>query len=126
MPQEWKYFKPEEVEGLDEKFVAKLEQIRELVGFPLVITSGLRSPEKNQSVLGSVPDSAHLKGLAVDLRVSNSHEVSLLSDAAKTVGITRRGIYVNGAFEPIHVHLDVDPDKVSDVVFIRQELSRAA
>ena len=123
MPPEYKYFKPEEVEGLNEEFCAKLDQARHLAGIPFKITSGLRTLEKNQSIVGAVPDSAHLKGLAVDLAVSNSHEVSVIIDAAKAVGITRRGIYVNKAFEPVHVHLDLDPEKVTDVVFIKQEAS---
>lgn len=121
MPPEYKYFKPEEVEGLNEEFVAKLDQARHLAGIPFVIASGLRTPEKNQSVVGAVPNSAHLKGLAVDLAASNSHDVSLIVHAAKTVGITRIGIYVNRDFEPVHIHLDVDPDKVTEVIFVKQE-----
>ena len=121
MPPEYKYFTAEEVEGLNEEFVAKLDQARHLAGFPFIITSGLRTPEKNYSVIGAVPDSAHLKGLAVDLKVENSHEVSLIVDAVKSVGITRRGIYVDSENFPTHVHIDVDPDKVSDVIWIKRE-----
>lgn len=119
----WTYFTDTEVEGLNEEFVAKLDMARKIAGIPFVITSGLRTPEKNQSVIGAVPDSAHLKGLAVDLRVENSHEVALIMDAAKAAGIMRRGIYVNKAFEPIHVHLDIDAEKVDEVIFIKQEAS---
>lgn len=121
MPHEWKYFTPEEVLNLDEEFVAKLDQARHLAGFPFVITSGFRTPEKNQSVVGAVADSSHLKGLAVDLLVANSHEVYLIVTSSIAVGIKRIGIYVNKAFEPIHVHLDMDPDKVAEVIFIKQE-----
>lgn len=123
MPPVYKYFTPEEVEGLNEEFVAKLDQARHLAGFPFVITSGFRTPEKNQSIVGSVPDSAHLKGLAVDLKVENYHEVSLICDAAKTVGITRRIIYVDKDFQPVHMHIDVDPDKVAEVISVRPEAS---
>lgn len=121
MPPEYRYFKPEEVENLNEEFVAKLDQARHIAGIPFIITSGFRTPEKNESIVGSVPDSAHLKGLAVDLRVSNSHEVSLIVDAAKAVGITRRGIYFDRFFNPVHVHLDVDPEKVDQVIYVKQE-----
>jgi zinc D-Ala-D-Ala carboxypeptidase len=129
MPPVYTYFKPEEVIGLEPDFVAKLDMARaktveldpEKRGVPFIITSGLRTPEKNQSVIGSVPDSAHLKGLAVDLQVHNSHEVSLILDACKLVGITRRGIYVDKSFQPIHVHIDMDSDKPDQVVFIKQE-----
>lgn len=121
MPHEWKYFTTEEVEGLDEEFVAKLDQARHLAGFPFVITSGFRTLEKNQSIIGAVPDSSHLKGLAVDLKVENSHEVSLIVDACKAVGITRRGIYVDSENFPTHVHIDMDPEKVTEVIWIKRE-----
>ncbi len=121
MPHVWRYFKPEEVEGLDEEFVAKLDQVRHIIGFPLVITSGRRTPEKNQSIVGAVADSAHLTGLAVDVSVNSARQVSLICDAAKAVGITRRGIYVDKTFKPIHLHLDVDITKPQDVIFVKQE-----
>jgi len=123
----WTYFTDEEVANLDTEFVAKLDQARHIAGIPFVITSGFRSPEKNESILGAgaVADSAHLKGLAVDLRVENSHEVALILDAVKTVGITRRGVYVNQDFQPVHVHVDLDPEKPDEVIFIRQEGAKA-
>jgi len=121
MPPEYKYFTPEEVEGLNEEFVAKLDKARHIAGFPFVITSDFRSPEKNQSIIGAVPDSSHLKGLAVDLRVENNHEVSLIVDSAKAVGITRRGIYVDQNDVPTHVHIDADPDKVQDTIWVKRE-----
>ncbi len=121
MPPEHKYFTAEEVVGLDQEFVTKLDKARDIAGFPFVITSGFRTPEKNQSIIGSVPDSSHLKGLAVDLAVANDHEVSLIVDAAKAVGITRRGIYINSDGVPTHVHIDIDPDKVSEVIWIKGE-----
>ncbi len=121
MPPEYKYFKTEEVEGLNEEFVAKLDQARHLAGFPFVITSGFRTPETNQSIVGAVSDSSHLKGLAVDLKVENDHEVSLIVGSCRMNGITRFGIYVDGNDVPTHVHVDVDPDKVPEVIWIRKE-----
>jgi len=121
MPHEWTYFKPEEVEGLDEEFVAKLDQARHIAGIPFKITSGLRTLETNKSIIGASPDSSHLQGLAVDLLVENDHEVSLIVDAAKAVGITRRGIYVDAKNVPTHVHLDVATDRVSEVIWIKRE-----
>src|ERR1051326_5720735 len=119
MPPEFKYFTPEEVVGLDQEFVAKLDQARNIAGFPFIIASGFRTPEKNQSIIGAVPDSSHLKGLAVDLGVENDHEVYLIIWSGTQVGITRFGIYINSDGVPTHVHLDVDPDKVPAVVWIK-------
>lgn len=117
----WLYFKQEEVEGLNEDFVTQLDMLRAKVGFPIVITSGFRTPEKNKSLPNAVSDSAHLKGVAVDVRSLNSHEVWLIVYAAKTVGINRVGIYVDKDFNPVHIHMDVDPEKVQEVIFIKME-----
>lgn len=124
-----KYFKPEEVEGLDESFAKKLDEARARTieidtakrGVSFVITSGLRTLETNQSVIGAVPDSAHLQGLAVDLRVSNSHEVYLIVAASIAVGINRIGVYTDANNVPIHIHLDAATDRVSEVLFIKRE-----
>lgn len=45
-----------------------LEQVRELLGKPLLIDSAFRSPEVNHAV-GSSSISQHLKGCAADFRV---------------------------------------------------------
>lgn len=117
----WLFFTDDEVRGLQDEFIRKLDQARGLAGIPFTITSGLRTPAENQSVVGAVSDSSHLKGLAVDLRVRTSREAALIVDAAKAVGITRRGIYVDSYWNPRHIHLDTDPDKITEVLFVKQE-----
>lgn len=117
----WKFFSDSEVEGLKDEFVTKLEKAREIAGIPFIITSGFRTPEKNKSVIGSVSDSSHLKGLAVDLRVRSSREAALIIDAAKAADIDRRGIYVDSYWNPRHIHLDVDKEKIENVLFIKRE-----
>ncbi|CAK9888356.1 MULTISPECIES: D-Ala-D-Ala carboxypeptidase family metallohydrolase [Pseudomonas] len=47
---------------------ATLEQVRELVGAPVLVSSGFRSMELNEEIGGS-PGSAHTEGLAVDFNV---------------------------------------------------------
>lgn len=46
-----------------------LEQVRALVGKPLTISSGYRSPALNMAV-GGAKDSAHVLGLAADINVA--------------------------------------------------------
>jgi len=88
----YKYFSDNEVRGLQDAFVKKLDVARGLAGIPFVITSGFRTLAQNESIIGAVPDSSHLKGLAVDLRVRSSCEAALIIDAAKAAEIDRRGI----------------------------------
>jgi uncharacterized protein YcbK (DUF882 family) len=117
------------VVGLDPEYVNKLdlataktaEISTEKRRIPFIISSGFRSPEKNLSVVGSVPDSSHLKGLATDLVVDNDHETFVIVAALLAVGITRIGIYVNANGVPTHIHNDVDPEKVPEVIWIKRE-----
>lgn len=44
---------------------AALEQVRTLLGHPIIVNSGYRSPEVNAKV-GGVPQSAHMVGYAAD------------------------------------------------------------
>lgn len=122
----WTYFTDEEVTNLDKEFVARLDKARHAANTPFTITSGFRTPEENQSLVGSAGDSAHLKGLAVDLRVENSHEVWQIITGLISAGITRIGIYVDSGNIPTHIHCDVDPNKVQDVIFVKREANRGA
>jgi len=129
MPPEYRYFKPEEVVGLDPEYVSKLDMATAKTAeldpngkrTPFFITSGFRSIDKNESIIGSVPNSAHTKGLATDLRVENDHEAYLIIASLISVGITRFGIYINSAGAITHIHNDVDPDKVPEVIWIKGE-----
>lgn len=117
----WNYFSESEVQGLRDEFVAQLDQARHNAGIPFVITSGLRTPEKNQSIIGAVANSAHLQGLAVDLRVSTNHDVFKIVQGAIAAGIRRIGIYVDKDFNPIHLHLDADLTKPPECIWLKQE-----
>lgn len=49
-----------------ERLANLLEHVRALVGKPIIISSGYRSPKLNAAV-GGAPNSAHLSGLAADI-----------------------------------------------------------
>ena len=113
-----KYFKPQEfawpccgVSLVKRDLVVKLDKIRETVGFPLIVTSGYRCSLHN-SKIGGVPDSAHVKGLAADIKVTTSRQRFLVVKAALEVGFKRIGLANN------FIHLDIDEDKPSEVIWL--------
>ena len=120
---EWKtikHFKPKEFDSPDRpgsgramrmELVSKLDQIREQVGQPMIVTSGFRTEEQNAKV-GGVDSSAHTGGFAVDLACRDSRLRFALVQAALNVGISRIGI--GGGF----VHLDTDPSKAPNVTWL--------
>lgn len=100
------HFKDEEIKGLDPRLVAMLQVARDAAGVPLVITSGYRDASHNDNV-GGVEDSAHTKGLAVDIRCPNDQYGKQVAFGLGQAGFQRAGFYTK------HVHVDIDPSKES-------------
>ena len=98
-----KYFTPEEIKGLFPDVVFKLDRARELFNAPIIITSGYRDPALNDKA-GGVKDSAHTKGLAVDIRCADIDMQKRLIWALCIAGFRRIGAYDK------HVHADVSTD----------------
>lgn len=105
------YFKPEEVQGLNDELVSKLNNARHIANMPFIINSGKRDPETNKKV-GGVSNSSHLKGLAADIACASSGERYLIIRGALAAGFCRIGIGQG------HVHLDIDPEKDQNIIFI--------
>lgn len=97
----YRYFTDEEVMGLQDAFVQKLDQARGMAQTPFVITSGLRNLSEN-STAGGVSDSSHLRGWAVDLACSDSAERFAIIRALVMTGFVRIGVY------EAHIHVDLD------------------
>jgi len=107
----WKYFTDEEGFGMDVDHMNRLDHAREIVGFPIIRTSGLRTPEQNSNS-GGVQNSSHLLGFASDLRSpTGKFEREKLIWALGLAGFRRIGIYDH------HFHVDNDPNKSQDVAW---------
>lgn len=99
-----KYFRPEEVKGLQPELVEMLDRLRFEAGIPLTINSGFRSEAKNSAV-GGVKDSAHTTGFACDLACTDGLSRIKIVRAALDVGFDRIGI------ANTFVHVDIDKSK---------------
>lgn len=112
-PLTYTYFSPAEVERwkLKPEMWTLLDKIRGEFGYPIRITSGLRTQAENDALKDSVSDSAHLSGLACDIFCIYSDKRFKLIDVARKNGINRIGV------GKTFVHLDIDPTKPKEVMW---------
>ena len=114
-----KYFSPSEfkrcdppcsIDQMDADFLAILDRIREDAGIPLVINCAYRS-KAHDLAKGRSGNSAHTRGLAVDIRCATSASRFKIVEAAIANGITRIGI------GKTFVHIDNDATLPQGVIF---------
>ena len=89
------------LQDMDRAFMWILDAIREEAGIPLILSCAFRSKEYDKS-WGRSGNSAHTKGLAVDIKCNSSATRMKIVAAAIMVGIDRIGIGKD------FVHLDYD------------------
>ena len=103
-----KYFKEIET-NMSKEFLFVLDEAREVSGIPFIINSAYRSPEHPLSIKN--PSSSHIKGLAVDIKATDSKTRFKIVQALITVGFTRIGI------ADTFIHVDLDLDKTQNVIW---------
>jgi uncharacterized protein YcbK (DUF882 family) len=86
--------------------------VRHRAGIPFIINSGYRCIDHNEAVRG-YPNSAHLRGLAADIRCMYSWQRFKIVSAAFDIGITRVGVY------DTFIHIDVDSQLPANVMWRR-------
>ena len=115
----FRYFKPEEfqactpscsIEDMNEDFLQRLDDARNICGVPFHLNSAFRSREyeiaHDRHLLGI---GSHSKGLAVDIRCTNSQDRLKMVLSLLSVGFRRIGIY------PTFIHVDSDLDKIPSI-----------
>lgn len=96
--------------NMDFEFMKLIDELRNRVGFPIVINSAFRTKSHNLKVEGK-SNSSHTRGLAVDLRISSSQHRFLIVKCALELGITRIGVYKT------FIHLDIDQSLPQGVIW---------
>lgn len=92
--------------------VARLQNMRNLLGRPVIITSGIRCPAHNAEE-GGKPNSDHVTGEGVDLAALNSRERFQLVEAGLDSGFRRIGINFKRRF----IHFGVSVANARDVLW---------
>lgn len=90
--------------NMNQGFLDMLDVLREKVGFPLIVTSGYRSPAYNDSVSTTGTTGPHTTGKAVDLAVAG-HQAHAVLKAALELGFTGIGVSQKGTSR--FIHLDI-------------------
>lgn len=100
--------------GLDNVSDALIERIRtieEIIKDKVLITSAARCAKYNAQI-GGAGNSAHLRGLAVDIACGSSYKRWQLLVVATTVGITRIGC------GKTFIHIDIDDSLPAERVWL--------
>lgn len=102
------------IDGLDPNFLRWIKEydlyVRRNYGFELQITSAFRDQQENE-IVGGVKNSAHLKGLAIDVYAPYGKARYYIVKSAIEYGFRRIGVGVR------HIHLDMDFSKPYPVIF---------
>ena len=91
---------------MDASFIDMLDDLREKLGFPFIITSGYRCPKHNKEVSNTGEAGPHTTGRAADISASGAHALDIIvhgyRSGFKGIGAKQKG---QGRF----IHLDDIP-----------------
>ncbi len=90
---------------LDSEFLDKLERLRVVLGFPLIVASYYRSPEYNDAHSGTGLTGPHTTGRAIDIQIYGGRMFDLLA-FLKLHKFTGVGVRQHGPRESRFIHLD--------------------
>ena len=88
------------------ELVQALEELRELIGKPIIVNSAYRCPKHNAQVVG-VDNSYHTQGMACDIAVSGMTAMKLAAFCEQIPALRDGGIGVY--FAKHFVYVDVGP-----------------
>ena len=96
---------------MDAEFMKYLVELRRACAFPFTITSAYRCKSHNLLV-GGHPRSAHMRGMAVDVQLSGTKALLVVSEAVdyrfNGVGVSQKGNH-----ESRFIHLDTTHDNIA-------------
>jgi len=96
-----------QTEAMDDAFVELLDHLRDILAFPMVITSGYRCPAHNEAVSTTGRVGPHTTGKAADIAVRGAQAHFLLQIALE-LGFKGIGIQQKGPSRFIHLDTVTD------------------
>lgn len=90
---------------IETTFLDRLEHLRSMVGFPLPINSGYRTPAHNAAVSTTGDSGPHVLARAGDVKIYGPRAVALVG-AALQIGFTGIGVQQKGDIATRYIHLD--------------------
>ena len=117
--------KPKSGKNMDIKFLRFIDELRKRCKFPFVVTSGYRTPEHHQSLTDrgyhTSPTSAHLKGLACDIVMTDSKKrarfVYEAMELCNELSLPFR-VGLAGKSKGNFAHIDIDETKQHPKIWI--------
>lgn len=102
-------------DDISPKLTQMFQKARDKYADAIIVTSGCRC-QKHNTVVGGVPNSAHTKGLALDVSVMNQTPAKMqkLAFCLGYAGFERAEINASKNY----IHVDIDDTKPSGVWFI--------
>lgn len=119
-PPTYKYFNPKSdpaMIGVSPMLMSFIDKVRELCGFPIILSSGLRTISQNITA-GGKPNSAHLRGLAVDILCIDPQKRSKL---IKVILQQPTPVFLELAVEHLHIDLDTSIHTMGDTIVSSDE-----
>lgn len=97
---------------IDEELVKKLQELRNIINKPIVITSAYRCPTHNKNIGGS-SKSLHMQGKAIDFVLGRTDTKAIdIFNISKNI-FNRVGLYQsNNNPNSAYMHVDNDPSKL--------------
>lgn len=113
----FRFFTDEEIKGLQTPLPAMLDQARGIAGVPFRLTATVATD-------GHSPNSAHYKGLAVDIGLGH---LAAGAERNNVRWVILKGLFAAGFKRievcPLHIHVDIGepPDYVSPICWIGED-----
>ncbi len=95
---------------IESQLIEILERLREHLRKPVIITNAYRCEGHNRAI-GGVPNSAHVRGYAVDVKVLSSQTRYKVIKFLMGEGVSRIGVGED------FIHFDLDPEKPKNVIW---------